>query len=51
VDRYRSTAAERGITLVLEGEAARVQGHGTSWSARSRNLVDNAVKYTGGPAR
>ena len=49
VERYRSTAAERGISLVVEGDATRVQGHGDLLERAISNLVDNAVKYTGGP--
>jgi two-component system OmpR family sensor kinase len=51
VDRYRATAAERGITLVLEGPTARVQGHGDLLERAISNLVDNAVKYATAPGQ
>lgn len=46
VERYRATAAERGVGLRLEGAPIRVQGHGDLLERAISNLVDNAVKYT-----
>jgi two-component system OmpR family sensor kinase len=49
VERYRATAAERGIRVILEGSSARVLGHEDLLERAISNLVDNAVKYLGGP--
>ena len=51
VERYRATAAERGIVLVLEGTAARARGHGELLERAISNLVDNAVKYASAPGK
>lgn len=51
VDRYRATAAERGITLAVEGGPAPVRGHEDLLERAISNLVDNAVKYAGGPGQ
>jgi two-component system OmpR family sensor kinase len=51
VERYRATARERGLTLVLEGHAAPVRGHGDLLERAISNLVDNAVKYAAAPGR
>ncbi len=45
VERYRATAAERGIALLLEGDPTPVRGHGDLLERAISNLVDNAVKY------
>jgi len=49
VERYRATARERGITLVLEGGPATVRGQGDLLERAISNLVDNAVKYAAAP--
>jgi two-component system OmpR family sensor kinase len=51
VDRYRATAAERGIRLLLGGSPARVRGHGDLLERAVSNLVDNAVKYASAPGQ
>lgn len=38
-------ALQRGIDLVLEGEAAMVDGHADLLAVLLRNLLDNAIRY------
>ena len=51
VDRYRATAAERGVSLTLEGSTAPIRGHGDLLERAISNLVDNAVKYATVPGQ
>lgn len=44
-ERYRAVAAARDVQVVVQGQAASVQGDPTLLERAVSNLVDNAVKY------
>ena len=45
VERMRPEADRRGVTLLLQGEAATVQGNAQILGELVYNLLDNAIKY------
>jgi two-component system OmpR family sensor kinase len=49
LERYRPLAAERGLTLRLDGVPAAIGGDGELLERAIANLVDNAVKYAAAP--
>lgn len=51
IERYRATAVDRGLEIVLEGGSVPVRGHGDLLERAVSNLVDNAVKYAASPGR
>jgi len=47
MDRFESAAEDTGVTLSISSEAASVRGSARDLALLVRNLIDNALRYTG----